>query len=267
MRHAASCPDGSGMGTAGAAAIKEAEGRVTTQEPPTILNALIWLLATGAPWRDLPERYGPWRTVATRYYRWLHSGLWRRLMASMQREADAKGALDWDVHMIDGTNVRAHRHAAGARGGHPQALGRSRGGFGSKLHLRCDRQGKPLVFVLTAGERNERTALPELMSRGAVRRSGSGRPKLRPRAVVGDRGYTGKPSRDHLRDRGIGATIPQVKTEKVRKRMDWRLYRERNVVERLVGRLKEYRRIATRYDKLAESYLAFVQLAAIRLWL
>jgi transposase len=165
MRHEASCPDGSGMGTAGAAAIKEAEGRVTTQEPPTILNALIWLLATGAPWRDLPERYGPWRTVATRYYRWLHSGLWRRLMASMQREADAKGALDWDVHMIDGTNVRAHRHAAGARGGHPQALGRSRGGFGSKLHLRCDRQGKPLVFVLTAGERNERTALPEVTLR------------------------------------------------------------------------------------------------------
>ena len=188
-------------------------------------------------------------------------------MAKLQCQADAKGALDWDVHMVDSPNVRAHRHAAGARGCHPRALGRSRGGFGSKLHLRCDRRGKPLVFVLTAGERNERTAFPELMSQGAVRRSGSGRPKLRPRAVVGDRGYTGKSSRDHLRHRGISAIIPQVKTEKVRKLIDWRLYRERNVVERLVGRLKEYRRIATRYDKLAESYLAFVQLAAIRLWL
>ena len=233
----------------------------------TILNALLWLLATGAPWRDLPERYGPWRTVATRYYRWLHLGLWRRLMAELQREADTRGALDWEVHMIDGSNVRAHRHAAGARGHHIQALGRSRGGFGSKLHLRCDRRGKPLAFVLTAGERNERTALPELMSRGAVNRSGPGRPRLRPRTVIGDRGYTGQPSRDYLRCRGISAIIPQFRTEKVRRLMDWSSYRERNVVERLVGRLKEYRRIATRYDKLAESYLAFVQFAAIRLWL
>jgi transposase len=83
--------------------------------------------------------------------------------------------------------------------------------------------------------------------------------------VVGDRGYTGQPSRDYLRHRRIGAVIPEFKTEKVRRLMDWTVYRERNVIERLVGRLKEYRRIATRYDKLAESYLAFVQLAAIRL--
>jgi transposase len=123
-----------------------------------------------------------------------------------------------------------------------------------------------MAFVLTAGERNERTALPELMSCGAVKRAGRGRPKLRPRIVVGDRGYTGNPSRDYLRQRRISAVIPQLKTEKTPRLMDWMLYRERNVVERLVVRLKEYRRIATRYDKLATSYLAFVQLAAIRLW-
>jgi transposase len=124
-----------------------------------------------------------------------------------------------------------------------------------------------MAFVLSAGERNERTALPELMSRGAVKRSGPGRPNLRPRIVVGDRGYTGKPSRDYLRRRGISAVIPQLKTEKTPRLMDRVLYRERNVVERLVGWLKEYRRIATRYDKLAASYLAFVQLASIRVWL
>jgi transposase len=146
----------------------------------TILNALLWLLATGAPWRDLPDRYGLWRTVASRFYRWLHLGLWPRLLAELQREADAKGTLDWEVHMVDGTNVRAHRHAAGARGRHTQALGRSRGGFGTKLHLRCDRRGKPLALVLTGRERNERTAPPELMSQGAIKRSGPGRPKLRP---------------------------------------------------------------------------------------
>src|SRR5215213_1108103 len=71
-----------------------------------------------------------------------------------------------------------------------------------------------MAFVLTSGERNERTAMPELTSQGAVKRSGPGRPQLRPRAVVGDRGYTGKPSRDYLRRRGISAVIPQLKTEK-----------------------------------------------------
>jgi transposase len=124
-----------------------------------------------------------------------------------------------------------------------------------------------MAFVLTSGERNERTALPELMSQGGVKRPGPGRPKLRPRVVVGDRGYTGKPSRDYLRHHRISAMIPQLKTEKSPRLMDWSVYRERNVVERLVGRLKEYRRIATRYEKLAASYLAFVQLASIRVWL
>ena len=124
-----------------------------------------------------------------------------------------------------------------------------------------------MAFVLTPGQRHEQTAFRELMSLGAVKRAGPGRPKLRPRTVVGDKGYTGRPVRGYLRRHGIGAVIPQLKTEKVPRRMDWVLYRERNVVERLVGRLKEYRRIATRYDKLATSYLAFVQLAAIRIWL
>ena len=124
-----------------------------------------------------------------------------------------------------------------------------------------------MAFVLTPGERNEKAALPELMRRGTVKRPGSGRPKVRPRAVVGDRGYSGGPVRDHLRRRGISPVIRQLKTEQAPRLMDWGLYRERNVVERLVGRLKEHRRIATRYDKLAASYLAFVQLAAIRIWL
>ena len=124
-----------------------------------------------------------------------------------------------------------------------------------------------MAFVLTPGQRHEQTAFRELMRQGAVKRRGPGRPKLRPRTVVGDKGYTGRPVRDYLRRHGISAVIPQLKTEKKPRLMDWGLYRERNVVERLVGRLKEYRRVATRYDKLASSYLAFVQLAAIRMWL
>jgi transposase len=105
------------------------------------------------------------------------------------------------------------------------------------------------------------------MRQGGVKRKGPGRPKLRPQTLVGDRGYTGGPAREFLRRRAISAVIPQLKTEKAPRLMDWALYRERNVVERLVGRLKEYRRIATRYEKLAATYLAFVHLAAIRMWL
>jgi transposase len=85
--------------------------------------------------------------------------------------------------------------------------------------------------------------------------------------VVGDRDYCGRTTRYHLRRHGFSTVILQVRTEKAPPLIDWELYRERNVVERLVGRLKEYRRAATRYDKLAASYLAFVQLAVIRIWL
>jgi transposase len=91
--------------------------------------------------------------------------------------------------------------------------------------------------------------------------------ELRARVLLGDRGYTGRRVRDHLRRRGIAAIIPQLRTETRPRLMDRITYRERNVVERLVGRLKEHRRLATRYDKLASSYLAFVHLAAILLWL
>ena len=129
-----------------------------------ILDALLWLARTGAPWRDLPERFSPWRTVATRLYRWTRSGLWDRILAELWRIADARGGIDWDVHMVDGTSLRAHRCAAGGTGGRlRQALGRSRGGFGSKLHLRCDRGGRPMAFVLTPGERHEQTAFHEVM--------------------------------------------------------------------------------------------------------
>ncbi len=83
-----------------------------------ILDALLWLDRTGAPWRDLPDRYGPWRTVATRFYRWTRSGLWERLLAGLRRIADAHGGIAWEVvHMVDGPSVRAHRCAAGGKGG------------------------------------------------------------------------------------------------------------------------------------------------------
>ena len=123
-----------------------------------------------------------------------------------------------------------------------------------------------MTFVPTPGERRERTAFPELMRQGAVKRPGRGRPRLRPAALLADKGYTGAPVRAHLRRRGITAVIPRRASERRPRLMDRRTYRERNVIERPVGKLEEHRRIATRYDKPATSYLAFVHLAAIRMW-
>jgi transposase len=105
------------------------------------------------------------------------------------------------------------------------------------------------------------------MEQGAVKRRGRGRPRLRPRRLAGDKGYSSPPARRYLRRRGITPVIPTRATERRNPRFDRAAYRERNQVERLIGRLKQCRRIATRYDKLQETYHAFLILAAILLWL
>jgi transposase len=83
----------------------------------TIVEGMLWRLRTGAPWRDLPERYGPWQTVYSRFRRWQRAGVWDRALAALQAEGDAAGELDWALHFLDGTTVRAHQHAAGAKKG------------------------------------------------------------------------------------------------------------------------------------------------------
>ena len=80
-----------------------------------ILNGILWVHRTGAPWRDLPERYGPVGTVSNRFYRWCQSGVWGHILSALQAEADARGEVDWELHFVDATIVRAHQHAAGAR--------------------------------------------------------------------------------------------------------------------------------------------------------
>ena len=83
----------------------------------TILNGILWILRTGSPWRSLPERFGSWKTVSSRFYRWQKAGVWDRILSALQREADAEGRLDWTLHFVDSTVVRAHQHAAGAKRG------------------------------------------------------------------------------------------------------------------------------------------------------
>lgn len=82
-----------------------------------IINGILWILRTGAPWRDLPDYYGSWATVASRFYRWVKAGVWQRVLESLHQQADANGQLDWEKHSVDSTIIRAHQHAAGAKGG------------------------------------------------------------------------------------------------------------------------------------------------------
>ena len=148
-----------------------------------------------------------------------------------------------------------------------EALGRSKGGFSTKIHLRCDGNGLPVTFLLTVGERHETVVFEQLLEQGAVKRKGSVRPRLRPHRIVGDKGYSSGSIRRYLRRRGIRLTIPRKNNEKHRGRFDKSIYRTRNVVERCFNRLKQYRRIATRYEKQAENYLTMLTLASIMMWL
>ncbi|MFL5514931.1 MAG: IS5 family transposase [Gemmatimonadales bacterium] len=234
-----------------------------------VLNGILWIDRTGAPWRDLPEQYGPWQTIASRFYRWREAGIWDRILAAVQQLGDAEGRLDWDVHYVDGTIVRAQQPAAGARGGDAvaEALGRGRGGFSTKVHLRVEGGGKPVTLLLTPGQRHEAGAFEQLMEQGAVRRAGRGRPKSRPRRIVGDKGYRSRAIRRYAQRRGIRVTIPRKRNERRRGPFDRAAYRTRNRVERLINRCKQFRRLATRYEKVAENYRAMWVIAAILLWL
>jgi len=82
-----------------------------------VVEAILWRLRTGAPWRDLPDEFGPWQTAYSRFRRWTAAGIWDRALAALQTARDADGDLDWSLHFLDGTTIRAHQHAAGAKKG------------------------------------------------------------------------------------------------------------------------------------------------------
>ena len=135
------------------------------------------------------------------------------------------------------------------------------------MHILAEGTGKPITFVLTPGERHETTAFAQLLEQGAVKRRGRGRPRLRPKRIVGDKGYSSRKIRAYLRRRGIRITIPRKTNERRTGPFNRAIYRERNRVERLINRLKQFRRLATRYEKRAAYHQAMWVIAATLLWL
>jgi transposase len=197
--------------------------------------------------------------------------VWHRVLEELQALADAEGRVGWELHFLDSTVVCAHQHAAGAPkagrepGAGDEALGRSRGGF--TIHVRCEGYGKPVTFALTGGQVHDSRQAIALIDRGAIRRIGRGRPRLRPAKLAGDKAYGSRSIRQALRKRGITPVIPTKANERRQPDFDREAYRQRNIIERLINRLKNFRRIATRYEKRAANYLAMIHIAAILLWI
>ncbi|MGW0468468.1 IS5 family transposase [Streptomyces sp. NPDC003027] len=246
-----------------------------------LIDAIAFKYRTGTPWTDLPEHFGSRKGAHNRLRKWAADGTWERVFTALLAQADSEGDLDWVV-AVDSTVVRAHQHAAGARQKGPRtanrdhAIGRSRGGLTTKIHLAADSRCRPLAFVLTPGQAGDAPAFPEVMSRLRVPRP-VGRPRTTPEMVLADKAYSSRSIRTHLRRRGIRAVIPQPSGQATnRKRrgsrggrppaFDREAYKRRNTVERCINKLKQWRGLATRYDKTATIYLAGLHVAAIFIW-
>ncbi|MER5959872.1 IS5 family transposase [Streptomyces longhuiensis] len=248
------------------------------------LEAIAWKYRTCSPWRDLPDELGSFQTAHKRLIRWAVDGTWERILAAVLASAEGADDIGWTVS-VDSTVCRAHQHAAGARkkgapgrtepGDH--ALGRSRGGLSTKVHLASDGLARPLALCVTAGQAGDAPAFETVMAGIRVPRSGPGRPRTRPDAVLADRAYSSRAIRKHLRRRGIRAVIPQPSDQlghRLRRgraggrppAFDAEAYRQRNAVERCINRLKQWRGLAMRTDKLAIAYKGALHLAAILIW-
>ena len=142
------------------------------------------------------------------------------------------------------------------------ALGRSRGGYGTKIHLVCEKKGKPIAIDVSGGQAHESKYAESVLTK--VRIGGRrGRPRTKPDKIAGDKAYSSQVIRDWLDDKRIGDVIPTKSNEPRRKGFSKRIYRDRNIIERCIGWLKESRRIAMRYEKLAIHFLGMLTLAMI----
>ena len=224
------------------------------------IEAIIWRQQNGAKWRAIPTELGPWWRAAQTFIRWARLGVWERLHQLVQEQY----GLELGMVFLDGTSIRAHQKAAGARkegrtsaaSAEAQALGRSRGGLGTKGHVLADAGGRAIAFVLTPGQVAEVSQAEELL----------GFLPGTPVWTIADRGYSSHALREAIWELGSAPAIPTRKNEAPVACRAW-IYVNRERVERLWSRLKEWRAVATRYDKTARSFLGVLSLAATCDWI
>jgi transposase len=225
-------------------------GRPASTSNRLVVNAILWVLRTGAPWRDLPERYPGWSGVYARFRRWNQKGLWALLLQQLAHSSDDES------FMIDSSIVRAHQDASGARRIEgPQAIGRSRGGPTTKIHALVDGLGYPVRLELTPGQAHDVTQALCLLE------------QVSNANVMADRAYDSREVVEAIEARGCCVVIPSRRCCKHQRTIDKHLYKERFLVENFFQKIKRFRRVAMRFEKLAAHYLAMVTLASVLVWL
>ncbi|MEH2473313.1 transposase [Nitrobacteraceae bacterium AZCC 2161] len=186
-----------------------------------VLNGIFWVLRSGAPWRDLPEAFGPYTTCYNRFVRWRRAGVWGRILDALAAAHDAA------VQMIDTSIVRVHQHGACITRNRRQSMGRSRGGLTSKIHAVVDSNGLPVRLAVSPGEAHDVRLAGKLLSR---LQSGS--------MLLADRGYDADWIRELAMKKGAWANIPPKSNRSDPICFSPYLYRARNRVERFFNRIK-----------------------------
>lgn len=227
-------------------------GRVYNKpEHRSTLEGILYRMRTGCPWRDLPEAFGHWNTVFRRFNLWSRKGVMTRIFKVLSFGTDTEWLF------IDSSIVRAHQHSSGARGRMEQAIGRSRGGRSTKIHLAVDSYGLPVHYELSAGQVHDMSHARSLVD---------GSPPAE--NVIADKGYDSGAVREHIEARGGVSVIPRRKNRVLgNETMDWCLYRYRHLVENAFSRIKHFRAIATRYDKLERNFASMLALAFVVVWM
>ena len=215
-----------------------------------MVSAMLYVLRTGVPWRDLPMHFGPWGSVYTRFRRWCAVGLFGQMLAFLARRAQG------ELRHLDCSHIKLHQHGTNPRGGQtPQAIGRTKGGINTKLAAIVDTHGRAVALGLAAGQRHDLYAVEPLLRH------------LRGHRAVADKGFDADTFRTKLSRQRTRICIPPKRSRRRPVAFHRGYYRSRHRVENFFGRIKRHRRISTRYEKLALTFLAFVQLAAILDWL
>lgn len=213
------------------------------------IEAIYWMARTGAQWRELPDRYGNWNSVFKRFSEWSKKGIWDGLLTFCAQDPDL------EYLSFDATIVRAHACAAGYGDQEAQGLGRSKGGFTSKIHAKVDALGNPLKIIITPGQRADVTQAESLLEDTA----GS--------YVIADRGYDSEAVRDKIRERNSTPVIPSRSNSRSPVEYDKHIYKERHVIECFFSKIKYFRRVFSRFDKSARNFAAFLAFVGVIIWL